>query len=112
MDDHRLKPRMHRRVPIKVELVFEGDATGEGLLCEMSEGGMSFETADDIAEGAVLRFLLSDDQERFAVEGRIVYARHLDTGRRYGVQFGSLPPSQSVTIRDFIRRHRFHHFRL
>lgn len=103
---------MHRRIPIGRVITFEGDARGSAELIEMSEGGLSFRCAMEIATGSRLQIRIEDAGEVLAVEGKIVYA-HPRAGRvQYGLQFYELLPATLAAVKAFLKRHRFAKFRV
>ena len=106
------RPRMSRRIPIETELAFTGDIDGEGVLLEMSEGGLSFLTDAPCQEGQFLRIRIGDDEETFFVEGTLLSINDEGDRIRCGLAFSSMPASALLSVRGFLKRHRFSHFRV
>jgi hypothetical protein len=111
MSEKRIRPRMHRRIPVKVELRFEGDAAGTGRLLEMSEGGLSFVAEEEIQAGSSLRLVISDNQGEVALKGKVVHSRRLQGELVLGVQFEAVTPAELGSIQSLLKRHRFNQFR-
>lgn len=102
---------MHRRIPVKVDFRFEGDATGEGRLLEMSEGGLSFIASKEIAHGSVLRLSLRDEQGEIRLQGTVVHIRNVTGELVLGVKFDPLADPVLKSIQGLLKRHRFNLFR-
>lgn len=111
MSEKRIKPRMHRRIPLTVGLRFEGAALGEGHLMEMSEGGLSFATESTLNPGDRLTLQISDDAGLLSLEGVVLHGHERDGETVYGVRFDSVTDQQRQLTRDLLRRHRFERFR-
>lgn len=112
MTDKRIKPRMHRRIPLRVELRLEGEAGGAGRLAEMSEGGLSFVAAAGIHTGAAVTAVVADEQATLRLPGKIVHAGERAGEITYGLQFDPLPASLLDEVRALLKRHRFNAFRV
>lgn len=108
----KIKPRMHRRIPIATELNFTGDVDGAGVLLEMSEGGLSFSTHVRCETGQYIRLRLQDEEESFFVEGNLVSVNAEGDGLRCGLAFSSMPASALLSVRAFLKRHQFSRFRV
>lgn len=111
MTDKRIKPRMHRRIPLRVDLQFVG-AAGPHRLVEMSEGGLSFAAPAGLGLGADLTALVTDEEASLRLPGKIVHASLRDGETVYGLQFDPLPPDTAAGVRSLLKRHRFAAFRL
>jgi hypothetical protein len=112
MDDKRIRPRMHRRIPIRIDFRYEGAHDGTGTLLEMSEGGMSFVTGATVPIDSTLTFHIADDEDAFFLDGVVVYSRSEKGDSHCGVQFISPSPAARISIRDFLKRNRFKQFRM
>lgn len=111
MNDKRIKPRMHRRIPLRVDLTFVGVA-GPSRLVEMSEGGLSFASPAGLGLGAVLTAVIADEETTLRLPGKIVHASLRDGETVYGLQFDPLPPDTVAGVRTLLKRHRFAAFRV
>jgi hypothetical protein len=103
---------MHRRIPLSVELLFEGSHSGEGRILEMSEGGLSFlTTGSALAQGDLIRIRVLDETGELQLDASVVYGAMQDDEQVFGVQFGSVTEEQREQVRNLLRLHRFRKFR-
>lgn len=112
MTDKRIKPRMHRRIPLRVELQLEGVAGGDCRLAEMSEGGLSFTGRAGITLGAAVTAVVTDAESSLRLPGKIVHASQRDGEHVYGLQFDPLAAGALSDVRALLKRHRFNAFRV
>jgi hypothetical protein len=113
MTEKRIRPRMHRRVPIRTDVEFSAEEIkGMAVLLEMSEGGLSMAAKEEVPLGRGLALRIYTDVEPIDLHGRVVYARLESKGFHYGVQFEGVSPGAAIAVRDFLKRHRFARFRM
>lgn len=112
MTDKRIKPRMHRRIPLRVDLHLEGAACDGCRLAEMSEGGLSFTGRGDIALGAAVTAVVADEEATLRLPGKIVHASGREGEAVYGLQFDALAAATLTAVRALLKRHRFNAFRV
>lgn len=112
MTDKRIKPRMHRRIPLKVGLRLSGAAAGEGQILEMSEGGLSFAAAFVVPTGARLTAEVSDAEATLRLSGEIAHATARENDVVYGLRFEKLAAADAEAVRALLKRHRFSAFRV
>lgn len=111
MTEKKIKPRMHRRIPVPVAFVIAGGKFKDGKLMEMSEGGLSFSSSQDAAQGTRVTCQLQDGDVELQIEGEVVYSRERGGLHNLGVKFDRLDLKITLAIRDLLRRHRFSQFR-
>lgn len=111
MSDKHFKPRMHRRIPLKVALEISGDFQGSGSILEMSEGGLSFASSKPATKGARVRLAISDAEGALHLPGVVVHMSERAGEHVAGVQFDALPAALVQDIKALLKRHRFSMFR-
>jgi hypothetical protein len=112
MSDKHIKPRMHRRIPLKVGLDLTGDFRGSGTILEMSEGGLSFATEDPPAAGARVAIAITDEAGQITLRGEIVHASDRSGEHVAGVRFDAPDAATQAAVRALLKRHRFNNFRV
>jgi uncharacterized protein (TIGR02266 family) len=86
MDDER---RTHKRVPILVEVNWEGKAGNyDARTSDLSTGGCFIDTAGQVSEGEIIKFKLElPGGEWLELQGEVTYA-YVNVG--FGVRFTNL----------------------
>lgn len=111
MSQDHIKPRMHRRIPLKVGLKLAGDFQGDGTIIEMSEGGLSFTSGRAAKSGAHVHLVISDEEGEIKLAGTVVHVTHRSREHVAGVQFADLDGATQNRVKSFLKRHRFSQFR-
>ncbi len=111
MSDKRIRPRMHRRIPVAAEVRYEGATSGEGQLADLSEGGLSFIGVEQLAAGEHFEFEILDEDGDLKLPGSILYAEARDGEWVHGVRFDDEAAASLDRIRALLRKYRFKFFR-
>lgn len=112
MSEKHIKPRMHRRIPLKVGLDLTGDYQGSGTILEMSEGGLSFSAKRPPAAGLRVTITITDEEGPLVLAGEVVHASERGGEHVGGVRFDEPDAATRAAVKALLKRHRFNNFRV
>ena len=100
---------MHRRLDVNITALFEaGPVRVEGIVKQISEGGLLFYCNEDLIDNSegIFRLSVFDNEPAISLPGRLAYKlspKHGTALKRYGVRFVDMDESSKEAISRAVR---------
>ena len=98
-----MESRRHPRYPVTLPVAFWGAASGEGRIVNLSAGGCGVESEVSPAPGQTLRLYTVLPASHTTVVIEVAPVRWAK-GRRFGVEFVTLPPASQQLLTQWLAR--------